>query len=115
MTESEYLVRDAKGLVVGRFMVECRTKAPDVYKKAFALHYYAILMGDPRGKNACAAELEAAVKANPAHALIVIEALECATADGARYEKLISTLRAMRARCLARRLMDEMGGADGSA
>lgn len=51
MTESEYLARDAKGLVVGRFMVECRTKAPDVYKKAFALHYYAILIGGYSGRS----------------------------------------------------------------
>lgn len=106
MTEAEYLARDACGIVVGRYMVECRTKAPEVYRRTFALHY--AWLGLRWDKNSCEAELEAAVRAHPDHALVVIEALEMANSDGARYEKLIDILHAMRARCFACRAMDEI-------
>ena len=111
MTESEYLERDARAITVGRFMVECRTKAPDVYRRAFALHY--ANAGWRRDKEHCASELEAAISAHPWHVPFVISALECD--DAAHFEKLICTLLTMHARCIARRLVDKMAGADGIA
>lgn len=106
MTEAEYLERDARGIAVGRFMIECRSRAPHVFRKAFALHY--ALLGNRPEKDACATELEALVKVHPDHALIVIDALEMANSDGANYEKLIGILHATRARCVARGAMDEI-------
>ena len=106
MTESAYLERDARGIVVRRFMVECRTEAPEVYRRAFALHY--ARLGWRHDLDTCTASLESSVRVHPGHAQVVIDAMEMANCDGAKHENLIGILHAMRARVAARQLLDDM-------
>lgn len=99
MTESEYLERDARDINVGRPMVECRTKAPKVHRRAFALHYAHCWRHD---RDTGTVSLESAVRAHPRHVQVVIDALKIANLNGARYENLIVILHAMHERITAK-------------
>ena len=103
MTKSDYLASEEKRIAVGSFMIECRTRAPDVYRKAFALHY--ALVRAQIEKEKCEKELEVLVRELPDHARVVIDALEMANSDGAHYEQVIGILHSMLARGADQRVM----------
>ena len=87
-------------------MLESRSRAPRLYCKALLLHH--VLAGALAPDARLARDLEGLVLLNPDRARDVIGALECAIAEGGRYEAIASALHAMLSRHAARQVINEI-------
>ena len=91
-----------------RQILDLRLRAPRVFAQSLLMHYSSrgVL---PAGAKKITKTLEAMVRAKPDHAAMVIKAFEkMEYAGGSNYDKIISILRSMLARDVARKAMAEI-------